>query len=353
MRRKDRGRKWILWWYDPPGSARYRVRTIGNMSDRMAREHQALLQAQLNGLAAGEDESAVTWEAFVARYLESAATGLKAPSLCISRQTLARFGRLVGPKFLSQVDRAMIEKYRVARAGKVSAITVVKDLRTLHAAFGWAVDPMGWLISNPVTKLRGHGRLRREDPDAMDAGQRQTFLARLDKKDIPTWIHASLRLAMLWGPRAGELAGILRQDIDGRALVLRIPVRGRRGTKEGRGKTVPLDVTTAGFLQELSHRDGPILWGPREKPLGSARACTEALGARCREILEEMSIKPQDNHPLQFLRRTAETRLRERGVPDWQIGAILGHGTRVGLQNYNGMTPTQVARQVADLGGET
>ena len=65
-----------------------------------------------------------------------------------------------------------------------------------------------------------------------------------------------------------------------------------------------------------------------------------------------MGVVPHDDKPLQFLRRTCQTRLEEAGVPEWMINRIVGHSSRVGQQSYNGMTPVQVARQVADLGGE-
>jgi hypothetical protein len=49
MRRKDRGGKWELWWYDPPGQKKYyKSRTIGHVSARVAQQNLDILQAQLN-----------------------------------------------------------------------------------------------------------------------------------------------------------------------------------------------------------------------------------------------------------------------------------------------------------------
>lgn len=350
-RRDRRGKPWMLRWDDPPGSGRRRNQTIGSMSDRMAERHRELWQAELNGLLFGEDPGgSVRWADFVRRYLESAATGLQPSSLAIARQTLARFGRICRPRLLSQVDRAMIDRYRVARAAEVGPRTQLKDLRTLRSAFAWA-ESVDMIAANPISRrLRLHGRLARPDPDALSVEQTAAFLAALAGR--PTWVQASLRLACLWGPRAKELAGIERGDIDLGHGTIRIPVAGERRTKEARGKTVPVDAETGGLLQELSHRDCPVLWGPLDRPFTTAAGkggFTRTLGRTARTILEDLGVRPRDGKPLQFLRRTADTNMRRRGVPDWMIGAILGHGTRVGEEFYSGVSPDEIAGQVAQL----
>ena len=350
MRRRDRrGRPWLLWWEDPPDGGATRTKSIGPMSEHHAEDHRILWQIELNGLRGDDGEGHTRWSDFERGYLEAAAVDLSRPSLAIARQTLKRFREAVRPRLLDQVDRVMIERYRVGRLASVSQTTVRKDLATLRAAFSWAVE-LGHVVSNPFDRITRRGRLQRADPDALTAGQTEAFLTAL--KEQPTWIQASLRLACLWGPRAGELAAIRRSDIDFAARTIRIPVAARRTTKEGRGKTLPVDDETLGLVQELSHRDCPVLWGPLDRPFttgGGRGGYTRTLGERCRAILAGLGVEPRDDHPLQFLRRTAETNMRRRGVPDWMIGAILGHGTRVGEACYNGMTADEVASQVAEM----
>ena len=348
-RRNRHGRPWVLWWQDPPETGREYTKTIGPMPERLADEHRFLWQAELNGLRGDSGDGHKRWGDFEREYLEAMAVQMRRPSLAIARQTLRRFRLAVRPRCLDLVDRAVIERYRVRRLADVAPVTLRKDIATLRAAFGWAVE-LGYIAANPFDRLARRGRVERPDPDALTAAETARFLEAL--RDEPTWVQASLRLACLWGPRAGELAAVRRGDIDFAARTVRVPVMARRTTKEGRGKTVPVDPDTLGLLQELSHRDGPVLWGPREKPFTSARGrggYTRTLGARCRQILKVLGVRPRDDHPLQFLRRTAETNMRRRGVPDWQIGAVLGHGTRVGQACYNGMTGEEVARSVAEL----
>jgi integrase len=352
-RRSRDGKPWVLRWEDPPKSGRTHQDTIGPMSAALAEQHRELWQAELNGLLGDIDaDGALPWADFVERYLASAATGLQPSTLSMYRLVLARFTRVCGPRTLAQVDRALVERYRISRAADVGPWTVRKDLRTLHAIFAWAVD-MELLVSNPVIKVRSHGRISRPDPDALTPEQTTRFLKVIEQQ--PTWIHASLRLACLWGPRVGELAAIERADIDFSSGTLRIPVTGRRRTKEGRGKTVPLDADTAGLLQELSHRDGPLLWVPLKsgEAAGGGRRYRERLWKSASAVLLGLGIRPSDGKPMQFLRRTAETNMRRRGVPDWMVGAVLGHGTRVGLEFYSGVSGPEIAGQVLKLMGDS
>ena len=342
---------WVLRWRAPPGAGPVFQQTIGPMSERTAERYREKWQAELNGLRGAADGQAASWQAFRDGYLEAAAVDLQPPSLAIVRQTLARFESALHPRFLASVGPAEIERYRIGRLAKVSPVTVRKDFAHLRAAWSWAVR-LGLTQSNPFDRRWFAGRPQREDPDAIPPARLPAFLAILEGE--PTWVQASIRLAALWGPRAAELAAIVRADVDFSGRTLRIPVRRRSGrrTKEGRGKTVPLDAETLGLLQELSHRDCPVLWGPREKPFTTAAGMggyTRTLGAVARALLAGQGYRPADDHPLQFLRRTAETRLRAAGVPDWIVGAILGHGTRVGEASYCGLSAEEVAARVREI----
>jgi excisionase family DNA binding protein len=344
---------WVLRWRAPPETGLDKQLAIGRMSERMAERCRERWQAQLNGLGDEAEDQPASWQAFRDGYLAAAAVDLRPASLAIARQALARFELALHPRFLGSIGPAEIERYRVGRLGKVSRITVRKDFAHLRAAWSWAMRT-GLADANPFARQWFSGRTEREDPDAIPPARLPAFLAALEGQS--TWVQASIRLAALWGPRTGELAAIVRADVDFAARTLRIPVRRRSGrrTKEGRGKTLPLDGETLGLLQELSHRDGPMLWGPREKPFTTAAGMggyTRTLGAIARAFLAQEGYRPADDHPLQFLRRTAETRLRAAGVPDWIVGAILGHGTRVGEACYNGLSADQIAARAREILG--
>lgn len=348
-RRRDRGRPWVLWWYEPPGGVpvpdRRKVRrTIGRMSERLAERHRQLWQAELNGLSAGADPArGPRWAAFRDAYRDSV-SDLAPATRALYRQALARLERILRPRWLADVDRAAAERYRAARAREVGPETVRKDLRHLRAAWSWALA-QEMVPANPWTETRRRGPRARSDPDALSAAETRRFLVALESR--PTWVWASLRLACLWGPRTGELAEIRREDLDLAGHLLQIPARaGRRAPKGGRGRVVPLDAATAGLLQECSHREGPILWGPEHTRAAGTRGYRKGLVEEANAVLEALAL-PRRTRPVQMLRRTAETNMRRRGVPDWQVGRVLGHGTGVGEQFYAGLAPEEIAGQVA------
>lgn len=342
-RRGRRGGPWVLRWRDPPPAGAMRQTTLGRMSERLAERHRELWQAELNGLSAGAEEArGIRWTAFLSAYLDSA-SALAPATVRLYRQALARVERALGPRWLSDIDRMAAERYRAARGREVAPETVEKDLRHLRAAWSWAVD-QGLADVNPFASRRGRGRRERHDPDALSPADTERFLAAAEAR--PTWAWASLRLACLWGPRTGELAEARREDIEVGARALRIPARaGRQTPKGGRGRVVPIDETTGGLLQELSHRGERLLWAPEHRSPDEYR---KAVVREANAVLASLGL-PERTQPVQMLRRTAETNLRRRGVPDWMVGRILGHGTRVGEQYYAGLGPEEIAGQVLAL----
>jgi len=350
-RRRDRmGRPWVLRWFDPPGSSRMRQTTIGPMSERLAERHRELWQAELNGLRS-QDDGAIPWPDFKDAYLDAKGAELAKASVDLARRTLARFERTVipTPRRLADVDFETVEAYRIGRLKEVDAETVRKEIRTLRAAFSWAVHH-DHISENPFARVRW-GRRVRKDVESLSQDATDRFLGALH--DEPTWIWASLRLAVLWGPRAGELAHLERPDVDFREHVVRIRVKGRWTPKAGRGRVLPLDLESEGLFQELvhaqrvEHRGQPVLWGPCRS--------TEAYKRRLRSAAKRIygalgTLEPKKC--LHVLRATAETNMRRRGVPAHIRRSIIGHTSdTVSDRHYDGMTPEESARCALEMMG--
>jgi len=342
-RRRDRkGRPWVLRWQDPLGSGRERQETIGPMSERDAERHRHLWQMELNDLLGGDDVP-LSWSDFVCQYLEAKEAELAKSSVDMARWYLARFEQLSSPRprRLADVNFRMVEAFRIARLKVVDADTVRKEIRTLRAAFQWAVD-LGHIAKNPFARIRW-GRRVRKDVEALSAAARCRFLESLGSE--PTWIWASLRLAILWGPRADELATLERADVDFPERVVWIRVKATWTPKAPRSRVLPLDEESAGLLQELSHTDRPILWGPAP----SARAYKERLRGAARRLYDRLGIR-QPRKPLHVLRATADTHMRRKGVPAHLRRAIIGHTSEaVSERHYDGTTPEEAARAVQKM----
>jgi integrase len=122
-------------------------------------------------------------------------------------------------------------------------------------------------------------------------------------------------------------------------------------TDKNPGRVVNLDEHIAGSLQELSHRDVPVLWGPLSAPFHSAdgkAGFKRALRKEASTLYARMGLAPRK--PLHFLRATALTNMRRRGVPAWIIRQVMGHTTdRIGDEHYNGVKGPEAAHKAAEL----
>lgn len=336
-RRSRPGRPWVLRW-KPAGALVGRQMQVGSMSERAAECYRQAWQMKLNGIA---DESAgPTWEAFVGEYL-TAKADLRPSSLSEMRRILADFEKVaentLGRKpSLGDLSRAVVENYKADCMGRLSRESVRKHLRTLHAAFAWAVS-VKYLAENPAAGIR----LARQEIEVACLSWEQTQrLLEQAEKQTP-WIEAAIRLAVRWGLRIGELAALERRDVDFRERLIHIRPEVAKARK---ARFVPLDERTAGLLQELSHRDEPLLWGPPSEPFTSAWTFKTALRKTvC--ILYEKLHWPKPEKAVHILRATAYTNMRRRGTPQHVIERIIGHsGPTVGDRHYDGRADVEVAR---------
>jgi len=352
-RRKDRDRAWVLRWTDPPASARLKQKTIGAMSAGMAERHRQMWQAELNGLLDAE-EAPMTWDDFVSAYLAAKTPELALASVRSARHILASFGDVCRPRLLCDVDRAMVERYKVERLKTRAMATAKKEIRTLKAAVAWAVE-VGHvqfaLGANPF--LVRFGRREAQDVDAYVPEEAERLLAAAQQ--APVWVEASVRLAVRWGLRIGELAALERADVDLAARLVHVRAKAHWMPKSGHSRAVPLDEKTGGLLQELSHRDGPILWGPRDAPQTSAdgtRGYKRMLRLALRDLCQAAGLRVLAK-PVHGLRATAYTNMRRRGVPQHYINLIIGHtSSAVGDAHYDATSFEEAARAAERIMGQ-
>jgi integrase len=235
------------------------------MSERMAERHRELWQAELNGLLAG-DERPMLWADFLEAYLSAKGVELAKASVRSARHILEDFAQVCRPRYLCDIDHPMADRYKVHRLAIRATDTVRKEIRTLQAAFSWALE-LGHVQTNPFKGIR-FGRRHKKDIDAYTLEETGRLLAEAAK--APVWVQASILLSVRWGLRIDELASLERREIDFRERLVRVRSTDEWAPKSGRGRVVPLDEETAGLLQELSHREGPILWGPADQRFTSA-----------------------------------------------------------------------------------
>ncbi len=223
-----------------------------------------------------------------------------------------------------------------------------KEIGTLRAAFGWAIRMKRVAGPNPFSDVR-FGRREKPQVDAYTLDETERLLEATAK--APVWVQASVHLAARWGLRSGELASLVMADVDFPRRLVHVRPKEDWVPKSGSARIVPLDDDTAGLLQELSHRDGPLLWGPIEKPLtaidGDA-GFKVLLRAEVRKICHVAGLRVLKK-PIHGLRATAFTNARRRHMDPHVIRAIFGHTTdEVGDNHYDATSLEEAARTAGD-----
>lgn len=177
---------------------------------------------------------------FAARYLETAAAGLRPSSLRRAKLCAARLVKHLGHRRLLQLCEEDVSAYRMARQRDgVSRSTVNRELITLKAILRHAVD----------AGERSHVlKIKLDDPRKSLAAPR--FLSRREFDRLVGFADADLAslitVAVHTGLRKGELFRLTWADVDLENRVATI-----RETKSGWPRTVPLNSAACDALTSI------------------------------------------------------------------------------------------------------
>ncbi|ADU50136.1 integrase family protein [Thermaerobacter marianensis DSM 12885] len=157
-----------------------------------------------------------------------------------------------GPMRVDRLTRAQIQRWLDelqqaprddGRPGNLSATTVQKHHRALHAALSYAVR-MGYLGYNPADNLTLPRRQRSEPPMLTREQLEQLLEAALGTRWYPLWYVAAHT-----GLRVGELCGLWWEDIDWSRPAIRV----RRALKQDReGKRL--------ILGDVKNHEARVVW---------------------------------------------------------------------------------------------
>lgn len=213
-----------------------------------------------------------------------------------------------------------------------------------------------WRAGNPFTAFKAFREPKRAY-DTLSADEAERVL-RCIRKDL---LHL-FRVALIMGPRKGELFGLRKEDIDLRARTMWIRRSyGRNTTKTGRPRLVPIPAAVVEDLRQAVE-ESPTEYvfpaadgGLRRKDAQLSRLLRTAMGAagavlgydaKCRRCqhTEKLELKESRRCPMcgfalwlvprvrriRFydLRHTAATLHREAGCDPLVIKLLLGHAAR-------------------------
>jgi integrase len=205
----------------------------------------------------------------------------------------------------------------------------------------WAMCE-GLADANPVTNTLKRAERSRERVLA-DAELRTVWnaLGEDDYGDI-------LKLLILTGQRANEIAGLRWPEIDFDRSVIALP---SERTKNGRPHDVPMSPQVVAILRRRPRADErELVFGSGVGPFSGWSKCKGALDERITEKGSKLAHwTPHD------LRRTAATRMAELGIQPHAIEAVLNHvsGHKAGVAGiYNRATYAAEKRAALELWGE-
>ena len=224
---------------------------------------------------------------------------------------------------IAKIDRRAI----AARLGEIAAtsgsVTSNRVRSSLSAFFAWCLR-QGLLDTNPVIGTGREAEASRSR--VLDDSELRSIWNGLKNNDF----GAIVKLLILTGQRAGEIAGLRWSEVRKDAIVLP-PER----TKNARQHTVPLSEPVRAILgAQTPRQDRDFIFGRTGRPFSGWSKSKRELDERIREMTGG-SLSPWTLHDL---RRSAVTHMADLGVQPHVIEATLNHvsGHKAGVAGvYN------------------
>jgi integrase len=170
---------------------------------------------------------------------------------------------------LAAIDQGAIARLlnTVARSG---AVTANRTRATLSALFTWAMKE-GLALSNPAANT--NKREERPRDRVLSAAELSAIWRALNGDDY----GAIVKLLMLTGQRAGEIAGLRWDEIDFQRGLISLP--GAR-TKNKRAHDIPMSPMVRELLQSRARTERDSVFGRRGRSFSNWTKHKQALDAR-------------------------------------------------------------------------
>ncbi|KQZ28664.1 hypothetical protein ASD50_19485 [Mesorhizobium sp. Root552] len=282
--------------------------------------------AEKKALAASQTVSDMV-ENYITRHASTKRSGDE-----IARRLRKNVSDTIGTIKLSELHRRDLTRCIDAvkdRGADVEANRVFEDMR---AMVRWARG-RGDLDENLVEGMKRPTETSERDRVLL-AEEIKTMWKELPDADMRESTRRILRLCLVTGQRVGEIAGMVRDEIDLDQRLWTIPPARAKNKRE---HVVPLSEMAVAIIREqlsaveaLDERKGrvptPFIFpGPGSRAAVTGASIPKAVKREevtKRETTTIMGITPWTPHDL---RRTAATRMEEIGISPFIIGHVLNH----------------------------
>jgi integrase len=253
-----------------------------------------------------------TFGGLVVRYLDQQRSELRHGSYLEVARHLEKHSTPLHSLPVDAVEQRTIAERLSAIEKNSGAVTANRVRATMSAMFTWGMKE-GLVLANPVANTNKREEKAR-DRVLIDAELRAVWQALGDSQ-----YGTIVRLLMLTGQRANEIAGLRWSEIDFDRDVISLP--GNR-TKNGRPHELPMAPQVQALLASQPRTEGrDLVFGKGEGPFSGFSRCKEALD----NAIAELNGRPLARWRLQDLRRSVATGMAELGVQPHVIEAVLNH----------------------------
>lgn len=268
----------------------------------------------------------------VARYLNHCVSFKRPKTIATDRGRLADFMMRTSVRNVTDVTPDVLCSYLAARSVGISPTTLLRTREVLHAFFRWAVEKMGYLPSNPVSKSP------KPKPPQLDIDyltiEEVAIALEAVRGDV---IEAIVAAAIYAGARREEITWLTWTDVDLRAKLLKIRTKSIDGEtwmpKTRRNRIIPVSSDLLPFLleQRMKH---PVWVFP--SPEGT-RWDPDNLSHRLRKL---MKAAGKSWSCLSF-RHTFGSLLAQNGVSFDKIADYMGNSAAIVRRHYAALRPEQ------------
>ncbi len=264
-------------------------------------------------------KSNLTVSGMLDRFLQLRGPSVRPATIRSYRLWCARFADQFGPLRAAAVSIQDCETWRASLITAYAPSSVNIALRSLRAAFAWAIDT-GIISSNPMRKVPLVRIARETAPRVISWEQfERIILPRLDRpRDRLIYM-----LAIYAGLRRGEILALRWEHIDFNAGAIRVHNTATFQTKSGRARQVPIVPILETELRQAA-RSGPWVVGTSRTQPNDTRWIQ-----RWHDLIRKLNRSLPDDEQLpdiriHDLRASYCTELLHR-LPPAVVQQIMGH----------------------------
>jgi integrase len=368
LTKRPKSKFWVACFTDRTGrrlkrstatANRKQAQMIADEFEEAARKRRTALQArrvltQLHREITGDEVSHTSVRAFVDSWIEGKKPEIAPTTLSFYRNVADKFLAFLGEaanRDLTEIAPDQIIRFRNEEAKRFAARTVNHEVKLLRMLFR-AARRDALVSDNPAEFVKTIRQRDQNERRPFTLDQLRALLAVADTE----W-KSMILCGLYTGQRLSDIALLTWANVDLERVEIRLVTR-----KTNKRLVIPMAPVLARLFETMASSDDPVApLHPRAHAIVTAKGKSGHLSNQFADLLAQAGLRqkaphrqtlgqgrgvrdPRENR-LSFhcLRHTSVTLLKEAGVPDAAIMALVGHDSVAMSQHY-----THVGREALE-----